>query len=213
MSWLGHVPTAFGLGFALGAAPGPVQVLILSETSRGGLSRGLRVMLGANGTLLAVMLVLALGFSAFVPGKEALGALRLVGGAFLIYLGAVELRSLRARDEGSDEGSDPPRRGRAFGPTTKGILSVALSPGAWVFFATTAAAVVAQATTEAGRGAAVASGLAMAAGVSSSDFTFALLGSGGRGLLGERGLRALRIVLAAGLVGIGVWFAWQVAAG
>jgi threonine/homoserine/homoserine lactone efflux protein len=48
---------AFLLGFALGAAPGPVQLLILSQTARLGILGGLRVMLGANGTLLVVMMV------------------------------------------------------------------------------------------------------------------------------------------------------------
>src|SRR5436309_2304000 len=69
-AWGEHVSSAFALGFALGAAPGPVQVLILSETARRGFSGGLRVMLGANGTLFAVMVALALGFSSLTPGPR-----------------------------------------------------------------------------------------------------------------------------------------------
>ena len=203
MTWE-HVATAFGLGFALGAAPGPVQLLILSETSRRGIAGGLRVMLGANGTLLVVMVVLALGFSSVQPGPGVLRALRVVGGAFLVYLGAVELRSLRAIDVREQRGGR-----RELGPTAKGIMSVVVSPGAWVFFATTASAVVADATTEGGRVAALAAGGAMAVGVSTSDLWFTLLGSGGRALLGDRGITWLRTALAAGLMGIGVWFLTQ----
>jgi threonine/homoserine/homoserine lactone efflux protein len=199
-----HVATAFGLGFALGAAPGPVQLLILSETSRRGIAGGLRVMLGANGTLLVVMVVLALGFSSVQPGPGVLRALRVIGGAFLVYLGAVELRTLRAPDV-LEQG--PGRR--ELGPTAKGVMAVVVSPGAWVFFATTASAVVADATTEGGRVAALAAGAAMAVGVSTSDLWFTLLGSGGRALLGDRGITRLRMALAAGLMGIGVWFLAQ----
>ncbi len=205
---LRHVAPAFGLGFALGAAPGPVQVLILSETSRGGLARGLRVMLGANGTLLVVMAILALGFSTLQPGAGLLRALRVGGGGFVLYLGVAELRSLRApqpRERATE-------RGR-LGPTARGVLSVVLSPGAWVFFATTASAVVAEASADGGRAAALASGLAMAIGVSTSDLSFAAVGSGGRALLGERGLARLRAALAAGLVAIGSWFMVQGLAG
>lgn len=203
MTWE-HVTTAFGLGFALGAAPGPVQLLILSETAREGLTGGLRVMLGANGTLLLVMVVLALGFSSLQPSEHVLRVLRVVGGAFLVYLGAVEIRSLRGPADAERSSG-----WRGLGPTGKGVMSVVVSPGAWVFFATTASAVVADASAEGGRVAAIGAGLAMAVGVSTSDLWFTLLGSGGRTLLGERGLTWLRIALAAGLMGIGLWFVVQ----
>jgi threonine/homoserine/homoserine lactone efflux protein len=204
VSGLDHVAPAFGLGFALGAAPGPVQLLILTETSRRGLSGGLRVMLGANGALVVVMVALALGFSSFQPGPVAVRVLRVAGGLFLGYLGAAELRTLRRERAGEERVA----RGRSFGPTAKGILSVILSPGAWVFFATTASAVVVDARTHGGRAAAFAAAIAMAAGVSTSDVSFTLLGSGGSQVLRERGLTILRGVLAAGLIGIGVGFVW-----
>jgi threonine/homoserine/homoserine lactone efflux protein len=133
VSGLDHVGPAFGLGFALGAAPGPVQLLILSETSRRGLSGGLRVMLGANGTLVVVMAALAVGFSSLQPGLAGVRALRVAGGAFLVYLGAAEILALRRRSDAETR----TERGPTLGPTARGVLSVALSPGAWVFFATT----------------------------------------------------------------------------
>jgi len=44
MSDLAHPAAAFGLGIALGTSPGPVQLLLFSEASRGGAGRGLRAM-------------------------------------------------------------------------------------------------------------------------------------------------------------------------
>ena len=72
VSWTSHIGAAFALGFALGAAPGPVQLLLLTETTKRGFSGGLRVMLGANGTLFLVMVALAFGFSSLAPGESLL---------------------------------------------------------------------------------------------------------------------------------------------
>ena len=107
-------------GAALGAAPGPVQLLILSETAKGGLGRGFRVMLGANGMLLGVMLILlALGFSTVEPSPAVIDALRVVGGLFLIWLAVTELRGLRAHTRGAT----PPSRGAVSGSARRRVAS------------------------------------------------------------------------------------------
>jgi threonine/homoserine/homoserine lactone efflux protein len=202
------VGAAFALGFALGAAPGPVQLLILSETAKRGLEGGLRVMLGANLTLLGILVILALGFASLEPGPGVIRTLQAVGGSFLVWIGVVELRSIR--DEALSTVDAPSQRAVArLGPTAKGVAAVLLNPGAWIFFATTASALIANATSDGGTGAALAAAVAMAIGVSCSDLTFTILGSGGRRLFGERGLRWIRIGLAALLVVIGVAFVTQ----
>lgn len=204
---LAHVPAAFALGFALGAAPGPVQLLLLTETARRGFAGGLRVMVGANGTLLVVMLALALGFSVLQPGETLLDVLRITGGAFLVFLGIQELIAHRRE---ARSGVDQPRGVRgSLGPTTLGIVAVVLNPGAWIFFATTAASVAADAAADGGRPAALLAALSMTAGVSASDSLFTLLGSGGRRVLGDRGLRAVRAFLALVLCAIGIAFVVQ----
>jgi threonine/homoserine/homoserine lactone efflux protein len=202
------VGAAFALGFALGAAPGPVQLLILSETAKRGLEGGLRVMLGANLTLFGILVILALGFASLEPGDGVIRTLQAVGGAFLVWIGVVELRSIR--DEARSTVDVPSQRAVArLGPTAKGVAAVLLNPGAWIFFATTASALIANATSDGGTGAALAAAVAMAIGVSCSDLTFTILGSGGRRLFGERGLRWIRMGLAALLVAIGVAFVTQ----
>jgi threonine/homoserine/homoserine lactone efflux protein len=202
--WAGIGP-AFALGFALGAAPGPVQILILSETARRGFAGGIRVMLGANLTLLAILIVLALGFSAVEPSDALLRVLQVVGGAVLVYIAANEIRLLR----GEVRAATVDLPSRRVGPTTLGVVSVLLNPGAWIFFATTASAMMADASSDAGQTAALLTAVAMAIGVSASDLAFTLLGSGGRRSFGERGLRWIRIGLAVLLGGIGVAFAAQ----
>jgi threonine/homoserine/homoserine lactone efflux protein len=86
---------------------------------------------------------------------------------------------------------------------------VILNPGAWIFIATTGSAVIAQATTEGGRPAAVATALALGIGVSCADLTFTLLGSGGRRVVGDCGVHVIRGALSVALVALGTWFVWQ----
>jgi len=75
--------SAFFLGIALGTSPGPVQLLLFSEASRGGVGRGLRAMAGANGTFGVMLLLLAAGLSSLEPGPTFLRTVRVIGGAFL----------------------------------------------------------------------------------------------------------------------------------
>jgi threonine/homoserine/homoserine lactone efflux protein len=201
---------AFAFGFALGAAPGPVQLLILSQTARRGFGGGVRVMLGANLTLLAILIAIAVGVSAAEPSETALRALRVIGGLVLIAIAGNELRTLlgaRPADDGSR--SEGTASERALSPTVVGIVAVLLNPGAWIFFATTAASILATTSTERGTTAAIVTAVFIAAGVSASDLSLTLLGSGGRRLIGDRGLRIVRTVLAAGLLVVGVAFVWQ----
>jgi len=150
---------------------------------------------------------LAFGFSALQPGPGVLRALRVVGGCFLVYLAVVELLTLREEADGDDARRSLP--GDGLGPTARGIVSVVLNPGAWIFFATTASAVMAEATASGGRSAAVLAALAMTLGVSCTDMAATLLGTGGRAIAGERGLRWVRTGLALALLGIGLVFVGQ----
>ncbi len=201
-----HVAAAATLGFALGSAPGPVQLLILAETAKGGFTMGLRVMLGANGTLFVIVAALALGFSALSPGAGVLRILRIVGGAFLIYVAIEELRTLRHEARTDTARTLPAAR---LGPTARGAVSVVANPGSWIFFATTASTLVAQATADGGRSSGLVVAAAMTIGVSAADLLSTLIGTGGRALLGERGLRSIRVVLAVVLLGIGMAFVIQ----
>jgi threonine/homoserine/homoserine lactone efflux protein len=204
--WSDHVVPAFALGAALGAAPGPVQLLILNETAAHGIVRGFRVMLGANGTLFVVLATLAVGFSTVEPSPTVVRALRIVGGAFLLWLAVGELRTLRHASTRALVGDEPRKR---LGPTARGVVLVLVNPAAWIFFATTAAAVMAEASADGGRDTALLAALAMTLGVSLTDFGSALVGTGSRVLLGERGLARVRAGLAVVLLALGVAFVVQ----
>ena len=151
----------------LGAAPGPVQLLILNETARYGIGQGFRVMLGANGMLFFVLATLALGFSTVEPSPELVRGLRIVGGGFLVYIAVNELRGLRRESVGAPTVEPTSSR---LGPSVRGVVLVIVNPGAWIFFATTAAAVMAEASADGGRDVALLTAVAMTLGVSLTDF-------------------------------------------
>lgn len=188
---------AFGLGIALGASPGPVQLLLFSEASRGGAGRGLRAMAGANATFGAMMLVLAAGLSSLEPGETFLRVVRVIGGAFLVFLAVDAIRESRR-----PQVVETARGG--IHPGVRGIVAVLLNPGVYVFLATTGAAVVASAIEEGGRGLAVVTVLALLVGVSLMDSAMVLLGAGAH-RVSDRFLRILGDVLAIAMGALGMW--------
>jgi threonine/homoserine/homoserine lactone efflux protein len=188
---------AFGLGVALGASPGPVQLLLFSEASRGGVRRGLLAMAGANVTFGVYLLLLAAGLSSLEPSETFLGVVQVIGGGFLVFLAVDALRENR-RPEAVD--ASLPR----LHPSVRGVVAVLLNPGVYVFLATTGTAVVASAVEEGGRGLAVVTVLALLVGVSLMDSAMVLLGAGAH-RVGERTLRILGDVLAIALGLLGVW--------
>jgi threonine/homoserine/homoserine lactone efflux protein len=216
---LSHALTGFGIGVALGVSPGPVQVLLLTEAARGGLRRGFRAMAGANGTFLALLLLLAAGVAAVAPGGAVLRVLEVLGGLFLLWVAAEAAREVvrggdleraeaEAEAEAAARASGRGRRGRAAvlaRPAVRGTLAVVLNPGARVFLATTGTALVADATADGGRAAAVETIVALMAGVSVMDTLTVLVGSGGGLLKGPAG-RWVRLGLTLALAAIGAWF-------
>jgi threonine/homoserine/homoserine lactone efflux protein len=190
---------AFGLGIALGTSPGPVQLLLFTEASRGGVGRGLRVMAGANATFGLMLLALAAGLSQLAPGERFLRAVQVVGGAFLVFLAADALRANRRPQARED-----PRPG--LHPAVRGVITVLLNPGVYVFLATSGAGVIGAATRAGGRPTAVATALALLVGVSIMDSAMVLLGAGAH-RVSERSLRVLGDVLALALGALGLWLA------
>lgn len=195
---LGILGSAFGLGATLGILPGPVQMVLLSESTRGGTRRGLRAMVGANGTFGVLLLGLAIGVAVVSPGSAELRVLRIAGGLFLIFLAADAYRFALTRQTSSRE------RGQLRSdPLLRGSLSVIFNPGAWVFLATTAAALFVSAQHAGGRPLSIGAAAAMLAGIALIDGSMVLLGGGVR-RFEERVAALLAPVLGTALAAFGI---------
>ena len=164
-----HPIAALFLGLALGSAPGPVQVLLLAEGTRHGVRRGLGVMAGANAAFGATLVALALGISGFAVPAAGLRAIRVLGGAYLVWLA---WDGWRGRREPVRVGDGAPARH----PALRGATAVALNPPLYVFLASTGAAVLGDAALAGGRTGALVTALALLAGVSVMDGLTLLLG-------------------------------------
>jgi threonine/homoserine/homoserine lactone efflux protein len=202
---LAPVVAGLGLGIALAGAPGPVQAILLTESLRGGTRRGFRAMAGANLTLGALLLALALGASIAVPSEPFLKILKIVGGVFLVFLAVDGFRTARAASSATNE------ERKELPPAARGALAVILNPPAWLFLATAASSLMVSATQAGGTRTAVLAALALLAGVAAADGTLVLAGGLGLrrarseiGLYVRRGLAVLLGVLGASLVASGV---------
>jgi threonine/homoserine/homoserine lactone efflux protein len=112
------------------ALPGPDQALIMRNALVGGRTAGLRTMLGGASGLTLHATAAALGISALLAtSATAYATLKLVGIAYLLYLGVKMLRSARRPSEPEPEA----RRGRPF---VQGFVSNALNPKVALFFLT-----------------------------------------------------------------------------
>lgn len=117
--------------------PGPDQVLITRNALAGGLWGGLLTLVGGALGLTVHASAAALGLSALLlASSTAFTVLKIVGVAYLLWLGIQTLRAARrSRREPADDGSVvAPQRRRAY--LRQGFLSNALNPKVALFFVT-----------------------------------------------------------------------------
>jgi threonine/homoserine/homoserine lactone efflux protein len=124
------------LGLGAGLAPGPLLALVIRSTLQDGAAAGIRVALSPLVTDLPIILVAVL-VAASLP-EEALGALGIAGGAFVIWLGVEALREQPAPAEAAAGAAAPQR------DLMRGALTNALSPHPWLFWITVGAPILAQ---------------------------------------------------------------------
>jgi threonine/homoserine/homoserine lactone efflux protein len=117
------------LGLGAGVAPGPLLAVVIRSTLEGGFGAGARVACGPLLTDLPIIAVAA-ALAASLP-DEALAGLGLLGGLFLLWLGADALRELPEPVEAAVGGGPA-----AAGALRRGAMVNVLNPHPWVFWIT-----------------------------------------------------------------------------
>jgi threonine/homoserine/homoserine lactone efflux protein len=114
------------LGLAAGLSPGPVVTMVVLETFRGGWPRGAAV---AAGPLLAdgPIVLIAVFLLAQLPAG-LIPTISILGGAFLVYLGATTMLASR-RKQGAVGEQPAPRTG-----LLTGVVARVLSPNPYLFW-------------------------------------------------------------------------------
>jgi threonine/homoserine/homoserine lactone efflux protein len=187
-----------GIGVALASAPGPVQAVLVAESVRGGVPRGLRALAGVHVTFGLLLVVLSLGLSVAPPSGLVVRVLKVAGGALLLWLALDGFRS------GHEVGREArPRHG--LPPAVRGVLAIVLNPGAWLFLGAVASPLFASAHDAGGNGAAVLAAVAIVVGAGVGDVGVVMLGGLGLRRAGERVVVWTQRVLGTLLAGLGVW--------
>lgn len=116
------------LGIGAGVAPGPLLAVVIRSTLEGGFAAGAKVACGPLVTDLPII-VLAAVLAASLP-EAALAGLGLVGGMFVLWLGAEALRDVPEPVEAAVGGAP------VAGSVRRGALVNVLNPHPWIFWIT-----------------------------------------------------------------------------
>jgi putative LysE/RhtB family amino acid efflux pump len=198
----------FGLGFFVGAQPGPVSLLCIRSVLRGALTGGIAIGAGAA---LVDLLYASLGLAGAASLLEAEGlrvAFGLLGAAVLAYIGGKTLWSaFRVRLGGeSEEEVATPRR--AFATAVAATASNPLTIATWAAIFTAAGAVaVADAAASASGAALMLGGVAL--GTLSAFTALSLLVALVRARFGPRLMATVDVVAGAGLLGFAGLLGWR----
>jgi threonine/homoserine/homoserine lactone efflux protein len=113
------------LGLAAGFSPGPLTVLVISETLRHGLRAGMKVSLAPVLTDLPIIALAALLLDRLASRPAALGVIALLGGGFLLHLG---IGSLKPPAVAIDAVGPAPRS------LLRGVTANLLNPNPYIFW-------------------------------------------------------------------------------
>jgi threonine/homoserine/homoserine lactone efflux protein len=130
--------TFLGISAAVIVAPGPDTALTVRNTFLGGRHGGILTAAGVSAGQVVWSVGTSLGLLAVLLTSETVfHAVKLLGAAYLAYLGVQSLRS--AFRDGSPRGSEPPRDARAglggLAAFRQGLLNNLANPKMAVFFA------------------------------------------------------------------------------
>jgi threonine/homoserine/homoserine lactone efflux protein len=115
------------LGLAAGFAPGPLLVLVISETIRHGIREGIEVSAAPLLTDIPILLVSLFILSKLSAVDALLGILSMAGAGFILYLGWEGLKVKPIHIDPSQTVSHALR---------KGVITNALNPHPYVFYMT-----------------------------------------------------------------------------
>jgi len=125
--------TGISFGLAAGIAPGPLLVLVVSETLRHDRKQGILVAIAPVLTDIPIVLLSVYFLGKLLDFNEALGVISLLGAAFISYLAYEGFRTKAMESKPRTTGSDSLR---------KGVLTNLLSPHPYMFWMTVGAPLI-----------------------------------------------------------------------
>jgi threonine/homoserine/homoserine lactone efflux protein len=124
------------LGLVAGVSPGPLLILVVSETLQGGVKEGIRISLAPLITDLPIFFISVFLLSRFSDKDTVLGILSIIGAIVIVYLGykniTVKAVEISAQEAGSKS-------------LWKGIVVNAISPHPYLFWFAVGGPIIAKA--------------------------------------------------------------------
>ncbi len=127
------------LGLAAGFAPGPLLVLVISETLKHNIKEGIKVSLAPIITDVPILLLSLLVLKQLSNFNIVLGVISILGGFFVLYLGYESLRTKGVELNLEEQSSNALK---------KGVITNVLNPHPYVFYMTVGAPIVFKAIDE-----------------------------------------------------------------
>ena len=127
------------LGLASGFAPGPLLILVLSETLRHNIRAGIKIAIAPLITDVPIIVISLLILSRLSDFKAILGVISILGGLFILYLGYDSVKS-----KGMDFSLPAINRNSL----KKGVITNALNPHPYIFYMTVAAPIIFKASNQ-----------------------------------------------------------------
>ncbi len=127
------------VGFTGAMMPGPISTLTVTESARQGFWAGPRLALGHALAELGMVLALAVGLSTVFQDNRVAGAIGLVGGAVLLWMGFDIVRSAWLKRVSLDVSSTPPAGVARLGLVPAGVILSVGNPYWLLWWATVGA--------------------------------------------------------------------------
>lgn len=121
------------LGLAAGFSPGPLLVLVISETLRHDIKAGLKVSIAPLVTDVPIILISLLLLNRLAGFKPVLGCISILGGLFILYLGYDSLKT---------KGVELNLSSTSVNSFRKGVITNALNPHPYIFYMTVGAPII-----------------------------------------------------------------------
>ena len=121
------------MGLTAGFSPGPLLVLVISETLRHNVKEGIKVAIAPIITDLPILVVSLLILKKLSNFEVVLGCVSIIGGIFVLYLGYESFRT---------KGIDLNIEKQSSNALKKGIITNALNPHPYIFYMTVGAPIM-----------------------------------------------------------------------
>ncbi|NIO07496.1 MAG: LysE family transporter [Deltaproteobacteria bacterium] len=182
-----NLPMAFAIGFAVASLPGPILVLITTESLRRGLRAGVLAMIAPLLIDALVMLPLALLLQVSIVRGTGVVGLGLAGGGLLVWFGYQSIRVktgiLKTTAAGGAGGFWKYREVPSF---VKGILTHLTNPYPYIYWGTVGVLFIKDGFEQGGTRGAILFPVGFWLGAGTFNFLVVYLVSRGRGLLPPR---------------------------